>query len=66
MVRWMLVFALAACAHAKPSTCPEKPRCLTTMKCQYDSERQCDVCVCSDAYVPLGAEPPPGQPPFQR
>jgi hypothetical protein len=64
-----VVLVLVRCATtegAKKGPCPAKPSCLTVMKCDWDSERQCDVCVCSEPMIDRGAEPPPGQPPFQR
>jgi hypothetical protein len=68
----MLSLLSLSCAHgqgeqkAAKAPCPEKPVCMTTMKCQYDADRECDICICSDAMLPRGAEPAPGQPPFSR
>jgi hypothetical protein len=64
----LALFALVACAHtgAAKRPCPAKPACLTVMKCDWDAERGCDVCVCSEPVIERGAEPPPGQPPFPR
>jgi hypothetical protein len=73
MKHWLtlLLFSLS-CAHgqgeqkAAKEPCPPKPSCMTTMKCQYDADRECDICICSDAMLNRGAEPGPGQPPFSR
>jgi hypothetical protein len=60
------VLLLAACAHGPkgPAKCPDPPVCLTTPRCTFDEDTKCQVCVCSDAMIDQGNEPPPGQPPF--
>jgi hypothetical protein len=69
---WLLLSLSLACAHGQGETksakapCPAKPSCLTVMKCQYDADRECDICICSDPYIERGSEPSPGQPPFSR
>ncbi len=61
-----LVFLGCATTSGAKQPCPSEPVCLTTPRCDFDAARGCSVCICSDAMIDRGAEPPPGQPPFQR
>ncbi len=54
----IIVTAAASCGGPLKNqpVCSESrdTRCLTPMKCEYDAQRRCEVCVCdSPAYVPL-------------
>ena len=65
-MRLVGLLLLVACATTPKGSvkCPDKPPCMATLTCSYDSGTGCDVCHCADNYIDRGAEPPPGQAPF--